>query len=56
MVLCKMCSFFLPGRTSLAFNSTSRYIMAGGKDGSLHAWDLKSKKLKKTYSNHKGMI
>lgn len=43
-------------RTCVAFNSLSRYILGGGPDGIIHIWDLKSKKLKKSYRDHKGPI
>lgn len=41
------------GRTCAALSSVSRYLLTGGKDGSLQIWDLRSKKLKKTYRDHK---
>ena len=33
----------------VAFNSTSRYVMGGSKDGVVSIWDLKTRKIKKSY-------
>lgn len=42
-------TIFQDGRTCLAFNAVSRYIMAGGADGVVNVYDLKTQKLKKSY-------
>ena len=33
-----------PGVRSLAFSPDGRWLVAGARDGALHAWDLKSEK------------
>ncbi|CAH1784797.1 unnamed protein product, partial [Owenia fusiformis] len=43
-------------KTCAIFNSNSRYLLCGGKDGLCGIWDLKTKKLKKTYEGHKGAV
>ncbi|XP_064633227.1 protein NEDD1-like isoform X2 [Lineus longissimus] len=43
-------------RTCVSFNSNSRYLLSGGKAGTIAVWDLKTHKLKKTYKDHKGPI
>ena len=37
------------GNTCVAFNSSSRYLLTGGKSKTLGIWDMKTKGLKKTY-------
>ncbi|ELU15027.1 hypothetical protein CAPTEDRAFT_42942, partial [Capitella teleta] len=46
------------GRSCIAFNSASRYVVGGGSDGNIHVWDLKSNPhtLKKSYKDHKGPV
>lgn len=44
------------GRTCLAFNSLSRYLMGGGPDGFIYVWDLKTQKIKKDYKGLKGPV
>ncbi|KAL3852617.1 hypothetical protein ACJMK2_016236 [Sinanodonta woodiana] len=44
------------GRQCIDLNNTSRYIIAGGSDGTIGLWDLKFLKLKKTYKDHKGPV
>ncbi|KAK3585866.1 hypothetical protein CHS0354_038398 [Potamilus streckersoni] len=44
------------GRLCIDLNNTSRYIIAGGSDGTIGLWDLKFLKLKKTYKDHKGPV
>ncbi|XP_074646303.1 protein NEDD1-like [Tubulanus polymorphus] len=42
--------------TCVAFNSHSRYLLSGGKNGLITVFDLKTQKQKKTYKDHKGAI
>ncbi|XP_048585138.1 protein NEDD1 [Nematostella vectensis] len=44
------------GHTCAAFNSTSRYLLLGGKTKTLTAWDVRSKSVKKTYKDHKDTV
>ncbi|XP_031562509.1 protein NEDD1-like [Actinia tenebrosa] len=44
------------GYSCAAFNSTSRYLLLGGKTKTLSVWDLKSKSVKKTYKEHKDAV
>ena len=37
------------GNTCVAFNSSSRYLLTGGKAKTLNIWDMKTKSIKKTY-------
>ena len=37
------------GNTCVAFNSSSRYLLIGGKGKTLNIWDMKTKSIKKTY-------
>lgn len=37
------------GNTCVAFNSSSRYLLTGGKSKNLNIWDMKTKSIKKTY-------
>ncbi|XP_077988470.1 protein NEDD1-like [Glandiceps talaboti] len=39
-------------QTCLSFISNSRYLISGGKDKIVNVWDMKSKKLKKTFKEH----
>ncbi|XP_033647382.1 protein NEDD1-like [Asterias rubens] len=43
-------------QTSVSFNSTSRYLLSGGKNRIVSIWDLKSRKLKKTYTGHQDSV
>ncbi|XP_038067720.1 protein NEDD1-like isoform X2 [Patiria miniata] len=43
-------------QTCVAFNSTSRYLLTGGKNRIVSIWDLKSRKLKKTYTGHQDAV
>lgn len=45
-----------PGSLCVDFNSTSSYLLVGGTDCSINVWDLKSRKIKKTYKDHKGPV
>ncbi|XP_048738693.2 protein NEDD1-like isoform X2 [Ostrea edulis] len=45
-----------PGRLCLDLTSTSRYLVIGGSDNIINAWDLKSRTVKKTYKDHKGPV
>lgn len=38
-----------PGNLCVDFNSTSSYLLVGGEDSCINVWDLKSRKIKKTY-------
>ena len=40
---------FQEGNTCVAFNSSSRYLLTGGKGKTLNIWDMKTKSIKKTY-------
>ncbi|XP_062617697.1 protein NEDD1-like [Saccostrea cucullata] len=46
----------LPGRLCLDLTSTSRYLVVGGSDSVINAWDLKSRTIKKSYKDHKGPV
>lgn len=46
----------MPGNLCVDFNSTSSYLLVGGEDSCINLWDLKSKKIKKTYKDHKGPV
>ncbi|XP_061187715.1 protein NEDD1-like isoform X2 [Saccostrea echinata] len=46
----------LPGRLCLDLTSTSRYLVIGGSDSVINAWDLKSRTIKKSYKDHKGPV
>ncbi|ESO05216.1 hypothetical protein HELRODRAFT_191412 [Helobdella robusta] len=39
------------GKQCLTIDSSSRLILAGGSNGLLHLWDIKSQKLRKTYKH-----
>ncbi|XP_035676185.1 protein NEDD1-like isoform X3 [Branchiostoma floridae] len=43
-------------QTCVAFHSTSRYLLTGGKDGTIHIFDIKTKKVKKQYKGHSDAI
>ncbi|XP_072181527.1 protein NEDD1-like [Diadema setosum] len=43
-------------QTCLALNSTTRYLACGGKNQLVSIWDLKSKKLRKTYKEHRDNV
>ncbi|XP_022080950.1 protein NEDD1-like [Acanthaster planci] len=43
-------------QTCVAFNSTSRYLLTGGKNRVVSIWDLKSRKVKKTYMGHQDAV
>lgn len=45
-----------PGRLCVDLTSTSRYLVVGGSDGIINAWDLKSRTIKKSYKDHKGPV
>ena len=51
MLLTQSCMVFLfqSGCLCLDLNETSRYMLCGGSDGLISVWDLKSKKIRKTY-------
>ena len=34
---------------SVAFNASSRYLLAGSQTGAIHVWDLKTQSLKRSY-------
>ena len=40
---------FQSGCLCLDLNETSRYMLVGGSDGLISVWDVKSKKIRKTY-------
>lgn len=40
---------FQEGNTCVSFNSSSRYLLTGGKSKTLSIWDMKTKSIKKTY-------
>lgn len=44
------------GNTCVAFNSSSRYLLTGGKAKTLNIWDMKTKSIKKTYKDHKDVV
>lgn len=44
------------GNTCVAFNSSSRYLLTGGKGKTLNIWDMKTKSIKKTYKDHKDVV
>lgn len=44
------------GNTCVAFNSSSRYLLIGGKGKTLNIWDMKTKSIKKTYKDHKDVV
>ncbi|XP_030828961.1 protein NEDD1-like [Strongylocentrotus purpuratus] len=43
-------------QTCLSMNSTSRYLVCGGKNKLVSIWDLKNKKLKRTYKEHRDSV
>ncbi|XP_050413244.1 protein NEDD1 [Patella vulgata] len=44
------------GNLCVDFNSNSRYLLYGGNNCIVNVWDLKSKKLKKSFKEHKSAI
>ncbi|XP_076095952.1 protein NEDD1-like [Mytilus galloprovincialis] len=44
------------GSLCVDFNSTSSYLLVGGTDSCINVWDLKSRKIKKQYKDHKGPV
>ena len=40
---------FQEGNTCVSFNSSSRYLLTGGKSKTLSIWDMKTRSIKKTY-------
>ena len=44
-----VCCKFQEGNTCVSFNSSSRYLLTGGKSKTLNIWDMKTKSIKKTY-------
>ncbi|XP_041457749.1 protein NEDD1-like [Lytechinus variegatus] len=43
-------------QTCLSINSTSRYMVCGGKNKLISIWDVKNKKLKRTYKEHRDSV
>ncbi|XP_072025413.1 protein NEDD1-like [Amphiura filiformis] len=43
-------------QTCLALNSTSRYMVTGGKNQMVSIWDIRNRKLKKTYKGHTSAV
>ncbi|XP_054750791.2 protein NEDD1-like isoform X1 [Lytechinus pictus] len=43
-------------QTCLSINSTSRYMVCGGKNKLISIWDVKNKKLKRTYKEHRESV
>ncbi|XP_020615589.1 protein NEDD1-like [Orbicella faveolata] len=44
------------GNTCVSFNSSSRYLLTGGKSKTLNIWDMKTRSIKKTYKDHKDIV
>ncbi|XP_048462516.1 protein NEDD1-like isoform X2 [Rhincodon typus] len=44
------------GQTCVSLNSTMNLILSGGMDSAVNIWDLKTKKLHKSYKGHKAAV
>ncbi|WAR25077.1 NEDD1-like protein [Mya arenaria] len=44
------------GCMCLDVNDTSRYMLTGGSNGIISVWDSKTRKIRKTYKDHKGPV
>jgi len=48
LIVLFLCTF-QEGNTCVSFNSSSRYLLTGGKSKTLNIWDMKTRSIKKTY-------
>ncbi|CAM9959188.1 unnamed protein product [Lampetra planeri] len=44
------------GQTCVSLSSNSQFVLSGGKDGSVNIWDLHTKKLQKSFTDHSAAV